>query len=56
MFAICQAVCSLHSSARHVANLTCILQNFILIAGAETRRTFAKDEERKYPGMLPVRW
>jgi len=26
------------------------LQNFILIAGAETRRTFAKDEERKYPG------
>jgi len=26
------------------------MQNFILIAGAETRRTFAKDEERKYPG------
>ena len=26
------------------------MQNFILVAGAETRRTFAKDEERKYPG------
>lgn len=25
-------------------------QNFILIAGAETRRTFAKGDEKKYPG------
>lgn len=26
------------------------VQNFILIAGAETRRTFAKGDEKKYPG------
>ena len=26
------------------------MQNFILIAGAETRRTFAKGDEKKYPG------
>ena len=30
------------------------MQNGILIAGAETRRTFAKDEERKYPGDDPA--
>lgn len=26
------------------------VQNFILVAGAETRRVFANDQERKYPG------
>ena len=36
------------------ANAICVMQNFILIAGAETRRTFAQDEERKYPGTLQV--
>ena len=30
------------------------MQNFILIAGAETRRTFAKGDEKKYPGIAPV--
>lgn len=34
------------------------MQNFILIAGAETRRTFAKGDEKKYPGQaqLPVKF
>lgn len=37
---------------------TILALNFILIAGAETRRTFAKDEERKYPGGAfdPLGW
>lgn len=29
-----------------------MMQNFILVAGAETRRTFAQGEERKYPGEI----
>lgn len=37
---------------------TILAINGILIAGAETRRTFAKDEERKYPGGAfdPLGW
>ncbi|DBA80634.1 hypothetical protein WJX77_010410 [Trebouxia sp. C0004] len=37
---------------------TILALNFILIAGAETRRTFANDEERKYPGGAfdPLGW
>ena len=36
---------------RSFSNLACMpAQNFILIAGAETRRTFAKGDEKKYPG------
>ena len=31
-------------------NTDLLVQNFILVAGAETRRTFAEGEERKYPG------
>ena len=31
------------------------MQNFILIAGAETRRTFAKGDEKKYPGDAQLR-
>lgn len=35
-----------------------LASNFILVAGAETRRTFAQGEERKYPGGAfdPLGW